>query len=99
MLVIPADQRAAIHTSVLHDYYFVWGADHNQAAIALGFGSLYNHSDTPNVAFLPDYDHLTIDFISLRPLRAGEELLVDYRGEGPQRAELWFDLHPKTPTS
>lgn len=32
----------------LHDYYFGWGKDGKAAAIVLGYGSLYNHSLSPN---------------------------------------------------
>ena len=79
-----------LHQTVLHDYYFLWGKEQQQAAIALGFGSLYNHCSTPNAHYLADYDHLTFDFIALRDIEAGEEITVDYRGEAGSHKRLWF---------
>src|SRR5690348_2259732 len=50
--VIPlseADARALDRTG-LYDYYFGWGTDGKAAAIALGYGSLYNHSPSANAS-------------------------------------------------
>ena len=48
--VIALSERDAdrLYDTGLYDYYFGWGKDGKQAAIALGYGSLYNHSFTPN---------------------------------------------------
>ena len=45
--------------------------------LALGYGSLYNHSDTPNVSRDNFMDELFI-FKSLTDIGVGEELLVNY---------------------
>lgn len=90
MIIIPEDQVAAIHKTVLHDYYFLWGPEEKQAAIALGFGSLYNHSFEPNAEYRVDYEQHSFDFYSLRDLAAGEELTVNYNGAADDRSPLWF---------
>jgi hypothetical protein len=43
VLVVPAEEAPLIRQTRLANYYFEWGADCQQAAIALGCGSLYNH--------------------------------------------------------
>ena len=78
--------RALIHTTSLHDYYFIWGEG---AALALGFGSLYNHSPMPNVDYEMDYAYRQIRFSALRQIQPGEELLIDYVA-GDEREGLWF---------
>ena len=86
-LILAADDRAAIHQTRLHDYYFLWNGE--GAAIALGYGSLYNHSATPNLEYEMDYDFDQIRFSTIRPIAAGEELLIDYLSGGGE--QLWFD--------
>src|SRR5687767_889523 len=51
VLVISADEAPIIRDTRLAHYYFEWGDDCKQAAIALGYGSLYNHSYTPNARY------------------------------------------------
>jgi SET domain-containing protein len=57
--------------------------------LMLGYGMLYNHSDKPNV-FHRIAGRLTIEFVALRDIEEGEELVHDY---GP---EYWED-RGKTP--
>ena len=87
VIVLSPGDRRRIHDTHLHDYYFLW--DNDGAAIALGYGSLYNHSPTPNAEFTLDYEFAQIRFTALRDLAAGEEIVTDYTS-GQERAELWF---------
>ncbi|THH39715.1 SET domain-containing protein-lysine N-methyltransferase [Neolewinella litorea] len=85
VVVVSPEDRKIIHGTGLHDYYFVWDGD--GAAIALGYGSLYNHSTTPNLDFEMDYDFEQVRFTARRDIAPGEELLIDYVIGG---GELWF---------
>ena len=87
VLLLSATERTIVHKTSLHDYYFQWDGD--QAAIALGYGSLYNHSDEANAIFELDYDFNHIRFIALRDINIGEEITTDYRVGDPEM-ELWF---------
>ena len=89
VLVLSTSQLELIHSSELHDYYFLWGEQRDRPAIALGFGSLYNHSPDPNASFLPDYRDDTMIITSLRDIRAGEEITLDYH-EGQPQSTVWF---------
>ncbi|MFN8331640.1 MAG: SET domain-containing protein [Saprospiraceae bacterium] len=60
----------AIHHTELHDYYFIWGEEDEQAAIALGYGSLYNHSYTPNADFILDLQRRPSIFFAIRKIKA-----------------------------
>jgi SET domain-containing protein len=75
----------------LGDYSLAWGEDvegglgpQKDCAIGLGFLSLYNHSEAPNVTFDHDYDGEEIAVRALRDIAAGEELGIDYG------VPLWF---------
>jgi uncharacterized protein len=89
VIVIPAKDVATIHDTCLHDYYFLWGDE--EAAIALGFGSLYNHARRPNADYHMDPDQLTIDIYCIRPIAAGEEITINYTDENDPRTRLWFE--------
>ena len=53
VIVLSASEAADIDGTRLYNYYFGWERD--GAAMALGFGSLYNHSYSPNAAYIKDY--------------------------------------------
>ena len=60
----------------LTHYVFEW--DRKHYALALGFGSLFNHDLTPNAYFRLDKKRDVIVFKALRPILRGEQLFVDY---------------------
>ena len=91
VIIIPEKEVDAIHHTELHDYYFIWGEEDEQAAIALGYGSLYNHSYTPNADFILDLAEETINFFAIRKIKAGEEITINYHGLPEADDELWFD--------
>ncbi|MEZ4956625.1 MAG: SET domain-containing protein [Saprospiraceae bacterium] len=95
VIVLPEKELPIIHGTTLHDYYFLWGDDQKQCAIALGYGSLYNHSYEPNAKYLLDYDHQTIDFYAIKNIEPGEEILVNYNGEAHLQGRVWFDNQEK----
>lgn len=47
-----------------------------RSALALGLGSLFNHSDTPNVRYF--FSSEKIAFIVNQKIKAGEQLFIDY---------------------
>lgn len=87
VILIPQEQKEQIHSSVLHDYYFVW--PNGDLAIALGYGSLYNHSENPNAEIVFDLAEREIIIQAKRGIKAGDEILIDYR-DGDLNHELWF---------
>jgi len=90
IILLPPADLERIHQTQLHDYYFIWG-EQGQGAIALGFGSLYNHASAPNATYEMDYDSQTIDIYCLRPINAGEEITICYTDEDDERTRLWFE--------
>ena len=90
IIVIPGEQaREIVRGYVLYEYYFEWKKD--SIAIALGYGSLYNHSEHPNAKFEPDYKNQYIIFKSTKAIPSGEEILVDYHAGTPDE-KVWFEI-------
>lgn len=90
VILLPKKDFQAIHNSHLHDYYFAWTQAMDECAIALGFGSLYNHACPSNAEFEIDYDNETIDFRTVADIPAGTEITVNYNGHFDNRKKLWF---------
>lgn len=80
-------KSAEVETSELMDYAFVWGKD--TVAIALGYGSIYNHSYQPNARYF-DGPGRTKRFLALRNIAAGEEITVNYNADPADRDPVGF---------
>jgi uncharacterized protein len=90
VLVMTSDEFAnGLSETPLKDYCFAWGED--QVVLALGYGSLYNHSYKPNARY-EDVGPATKAFVAVRDIAKGEEITVNYNGEPRSRAKVWFDV-------
>lgn len=86
--VIPSPDGEWVQKTRYKDYFFKWKGE--DLALALGFGSLYNHSYAPNAIFYRNDDDLVIEFVALRTIEKGEEILVNYNGEPANKQGVWF---------
>ena len=68
--------RAVDVSDALNRYIFEW--DDNHYALALGLGSLFNHSANPNLAVFLRMKGMKIAFMATRDIERGEELCHDY---------------------
>jgi uncharacterized protein len=76
--------------------WYVFGRENltnrNYVALALGYGSIYNHSFKPNARYGPIAPDL-MEFYSLRLISAREEITINYNGDPNDNRELDFDVH------
>jgi SET domain-containing protein len=79
-----------IEPTTLRDYVFSWGENDEQAAVALGYVSIYNHSYAPNAVYFQAPEYESIEIVALRDIDAGEEIVINYNGEPDDMEELWF---------
>lgn len=87
-----ADRRAIDSTS-LYSYYYSWGEDSSEAAIALGYGSLYNHSYHPNAKYTKDLDKDSLKISAINDIDIDAEILINYNGDPTNNSGLWFDVY------
>src|SRR6185436_12132578 len=73
VIPIPKKQVKALEKTFLTNYYFHWST-RNQPAIVLGFGSLYNHSYSPNAEHDERIKKKEMVFRALRDIKKGEEI-------------------------
>ena len=69
--------------TILSNYRFNFpsGGNHKSVQICFGYGSLYNHSNTPSAYWQSIYytpEISTFRFIANRNINPGEEILVNY---------------------
>ena len=93
LIILDKNDRLKIDDTKLYDYYFSWGSSDDQAAIALGNGSLYNHSYRPNAKYIKKYDLNEIHFIAIQNINVGDEILVNYNGDPADKSPLWFEVY------
>lgn len=92
VIVVDAKGREKLEQTLLYDYIFEWGIDSKMAAVALGYVSIYNHSNAPNCSYEMDFEHQTISITTLRIIEKGEELFINYMcPEGPSNEPVWFE--------
>ncbi|KAG0055191.1 hypothetical protein BGZ83_009367 [Gryganskiella cystojenkinii] len=82
ILLFPAGEYTAHGQYTQLDHYtYRWQGG---MALALGLGSMFNHSNKPNVGFQRDFANKVIRYTTLREIKENEELCISY---GPN---LWF---------
>jgi SET domain-containing protein len=91
VLVIPATDYDIVKASRLVDYFFNFNKEENTLAIALGFGSLYNHAMYSNAAYALDQNTRTMSYYALQDIPAGTEICINYAGETGQEFKEWFE--------
>ena len=92
VIVLPAEEVDAFELTQLYNYYFAWGEASEEAAIALGYGSLYNHSYTPNAEYRKDFDNSLLKYICIRDIQKDEEITINYNFDPEDKTPVWFEL-------
>ncbi|WMX13633.1 SET domain-containing protein [Aureispira sp. CCB-E] len=91
ILYLPKEDIPALQGTIINDYYFEWDEDLQAGALALGYGSIYNHSFTCNATYQVDMDADVLYIHALRDIVAGEEITINYNGNPEDDSPLWFD--------
>lgn len=92
VIVVPPEEVEKINETRLGNYHFQWGGTREASAIALGFGSLYNHAHAPNALYVRRFEDEVIEFVSLRDIAEGEEITVSYNGALGDDRPVWFEV-------
>jgi SET domain-containing protein len=90
VVVVPPSQTRLVDLSVLEHYVYDW--EDGAYAVALGAGSIFNHSYTPNAHYLKRPKQMQLEYYALADIDAGAEVLVNYNGDPRDTTPLWFDV-------
>lgn len=91
ILYLPEKDIKPLQSTIINDYYFEWGNDLKAGALALGYGSIYNHSFSPNAYYDVDMVHNNLYIYALREILPGEEIKINYNGDSNDKTPLWFE--------
>jgi SET domain-containing protein len=92
VIVMESKDRVLLDQTLLHDYIFEWGGEKRQCCMALGYVPVYNHAYQSNCEYEMDYDNDLIRIKTVRDIREGEELFINYNGDWNDPKPLWFDV-------
>lgn len=92
VIVMTREERNLLDQTLLHDYIFEWGELKDLCCMAMGYVPVYNHAYESNCEYGMDYDQQLISVTTVRLIKAGEELLVNYNGDWNDTTPLWFDV-------
>ena len=83
-----------INLSMLVTYIYYLGKNKERMIVALGFGSIYNHTFQPNAKYKEKYKEKVIDFIALNKIKKIDEITVNYsQGNHKDKNPLWFNAN------
>lgn len=88
-IVLKKKDEKMLRKTFLNDYYFK--LFNGFPCIALGNGSLYNHSFYPN-AICEESENNTLMIKALKRIENGEEILINYGGNPDSVPRIWFKL-------
>jgi len=92
VLVLSAKDRKLVEKTLLFDYIFEWGeAKGKKACIALGYLSLYNHAYNANCDYEMDFATNLMAIKTVRGIKKGEELFINYNAVADDATPIWFD--------
>ena len=91
VIVMSKEERKLLDQTTLHDYIFEWGNDRKQCCMALGYVPMYNHAYKSNCEYEMDFDDELITIKTMRFIKAGEELFINYNGDWNNSTPLWFN--------
>jgi uncharacterized protein len=90
VIVMGAEDRKLLDQTILFDYIFEWDLKRKQCCMALGYVALYNHAYGSNCEYEMDYEKSIIRIKTVRFVRSGEELFINYNGDWNSDKPVWF---------
>ncbi|WP_144565176.1 SET domain-containing protein [Neobacillus bataviensis] len=92
VIISPSNEYKNLKKTIFVEYVFWWGENLEECALALGYGSLFNHSYTPNALYKLNLNQKTIDFYAHTDIKEGEEIMINYNGDPGNDKPVWFDV-------
>jgi SET domain-containing protein len=90
VIVMTKVEKEQLDQTTLYNYIFDW--EEGQCCMAMGLIPVYNHSYQSNCEYFQDYEDCTIFIKTVRPIKANEELTINYNGDWNNEKEIWFEV-------
>lgn len=97
VIQVSEHDMANLKESILVTYFFYFGKYNKRLLVALGFGSIYNHSPKPNAKYEIDPAKNIMEFVALNDIKKDEEITIHYNALNPNnKTPLWFEADLKS---
>jgi uncharacterized protein len=91
-IIMTAKERKLLDKTELYNYIFVWGHNEDECCMAQGYISIYNHACPSNSEYFMNFDDNTILIKTVRNIKAGEEITINYQGDFDCEEKVWFEM-------
>lgn len=92
VLIFDTKGRKNLEKTLLSHYIYPWRSTRG-AALILGYGSIYNHSFSPNADWKQNFKTKCMVYRAIRSIKKGEEITVNYNGEPDDDKPIdWFEV-------
>lgn len=92
VLTFTPKERKHLEKTPLNYYIYPWRSTRG-AALVLGYGSIYNHSYSPNADWKQNFKTNSMVFGATKSIKKGEEITVNYNGEPDDNTPIdWFSV-------
>lgn len=91
VLIFPVKETEFVEKTLLYNYVFEWGLNKKKRALGLGYISMYNHSYDANCIYEMDYIDNILTIITIKDIKEGEELFINYNAIPDDKTLVWFD--------
>ena len=89
---ITPKERKIVEKTSFNYYIYPWRSTQS-GSLVLGYGSIYNHSFSPNADWKQNFKTNAMVYRAIKPIKKGEEITVNYNGEPDDATPVdWFDV-------
>lgn len=93
VILVSKYDASYLNKSILVTYFFYFGKNKEKLVVALGFGSIYNHSYVPNATYKIKLREKIIEFSAIDNIKKDDEITVNYNFGNPKdKSPLWFEV-------
>lgn len=96
VVLIPNKDYRKIRKTQLYHYCYIWEDPKHKPdfknAVTLSVSQFINHSYTPNLQYLYDYENKAIEYSAIQDILKGEEFTVNYNGLVDDTSPIWFTV-------
>ena len=92
VLTFTPKERKNLEKTPLSHYIYPWKSTRG-AALVFGYGSIYNHSYSPNADWRQNFKTRSMVYRAVKSIKRGEEITVNYNGEPDEQTPIdWFEV-------
>jgi SET domain-containing protein len=89
---ITPKERKIVEKTIFNYYIYPWRSTRS-GSLVLGYGSIYNHSFSPNADWKQNFKTNSMVYRAIKPIKKGDEITVNYNGEPDDNTPVdWFDV-------